>query len=141
MLLASESRPVLADREFALRHLQIAIWDRKMIKTTNTQMIERSATLLTAMANPKRLEILSLLVSAELPVGVLAENVGLSQSALSQHLAKLRAEKLVSTRREAQTIYYSSRSPAVLAILAELDNIFGNNGENTAKKTPKTASG
>jgi DNA-binding transcriptional ArsR family regulator len=110
-----------------------------MIKAIDTRAIERSATLLAAMANPKRLEILSLLVSAELPVGLLAENVGLSQSALSQHLAKLRAEKLVSTRREAQTIYYSSRSPAVLGILAELDNIFGNERESDAKKELKTA--
>jgi len=87
--------------------------------------MEKSSALLAAMANPKRLAILDLLVQGELPVGELANQVGLSQSALSQHLSKLRAQKLVSTRRNAQTIYYSSRSPAVRAILATLEEIFG----------------
>jgi DNA-binding transcriptional ArsR family regulator len=86
--------------------------------------MEKSAALLSAMANPKRLAILELLVQREVPVGELAARVGLSQSALSQHLSKLRAQKLVSTRRNAQTIYYSSHSPAVRAILATLGEIF-----------------
>jgi DNA-binding transcriptional ArsR family regulator len=84
--------------------------------------MERAAALLSAMGNPKRLEILSLLVEAELPVGSLADLVGLSQSALSQHLAKLRAQKLVSTRRDAQMIYYSAKSPVVLRIFSALDD-------------------
>nr|CAD30329.2 negative transacting factor [Rhizobium etli] len=66
-----------------------------------------AAALLSAMANPKRLLILCSLVKGEVAVGVLATQVGLSQSALSQHLSKLRAQKLVKTRRDAQTIYYS----------------------------------
>jgi DNA-binding transcriptional ArsR family regulator len=85
--------------------------------------MELAAVLLTAMANAKRLEILSLLVEGEFPVGQLADRVGLSQSALSQHLSKLRAQKLVSTRRDAQTIYYSSQSAAVIKILSALDEI------------------
>ena len=83
-----------------------------------------AAALLSAMANPKRLLILCNLVKGEMPVGVLAGRVGLSQSALSQHLSKLRAQKLVKTRRDAQTIYYSSTSPAVLKILDTLEDIF-----------------
>ncbi|MBB4572113.1 metalloregulator ArsR/SmtB family transcription factor [Rhizobium sp. MC63] len=83
-----------------------------------------AAALLSAMANPKRLLILCSLVKGEVAVGVLAAQVGLSQSALSQHLSKLRAQKLVKTRRDAQTIYYSSTSEPVMKILATLEDIY-----------------
>jgi len=81
-----------------------------------------AAGLLSAMANPKRLMILCSLVEGEVPV--LATQVGLSQSALSQHLSKLRAQKLVKTRRDAQTIYYSSTSESVIKILSTLESIY-----------------
>ncbi len=83
-----------------------------------------AAALLSAMANPKRLLILCNLVKGEIPVGALATEVGLSQSALSQHLSKLRAQKLVKTRRDAQTIYYSSTSDQVIRILETLTQIY-----------------
>lgn len=101
--------------------------------------MQKSAALLTAMANAKRLAILELLLQGEMAVGELAGEVGLSQSALSQHLSKLRAQKLVSTRRDAQTIYYSSRSPAVQAILAALSEIFGEAQERPAAKPASVA--
>ncbi len=62
---------------------------------------------LKALANVKRLMILCILCEGELSVTELNEQVDLSQSALSQHLAKLREDKIVTTRRESQTIYYS----------------------------------
>ncbi|MDP9839609.1 ArsR/SmtB family transcription factor [Rhizobium panacihumi] len=83
-----------------------------------------AAGLLSAMANPKRLMILCCLVKGEVAVGALANQVGLSQSALSQHLSKLRAQKLVNTRRDAQTIYYSSSSESVLKVLETLESIY-----------------
>lgn len=83
-----------------------------------------AAALLSAMANPKRLMILLNLVEGEMAVGALAGQVGLSQSALSQHLSKLRAKKLVNTRRDAQTIYYSANSAEVLKVLQTLDEIY-----------------
>jgi DNA-binding transcriptional ArsR family regulator len=86
--------------------------------------LNREAALLPAMANPKRLMILCSLVRAEVPVGNLANHVGLSQSALSQHLSKLRAQKLVKTRRDAQAIYYSSSSEQVMKILTTLEVIY-----------------
>lgn len=86
---------------------------------------EVATNFLSAMANPKRLLILKVLVRGEIAVGALAQKVGLSQSALSQHLSKLRAQNLVSTRRDAQTIYYSSKSDAVLTILEAIDSIYG----------------
>jgi len=85
---------------------------------------ERVSGLLTAMANEKRLQILCELSDQELSVGMLAERVDLSQSALSQHLAKLRAMKLVSTRRDAQTIYYSVTSPMIAPVLTTLESMF-----------------
>lgn len=94
----------------------------------NTQSLSEQSTaaagLLSAMANPKRLMILCSLIEGEIPVGILANQVGLSQSALSQHLSKLRAQRLVKTRRDAQTIYYSSNSESVKMILATLEKIY-----------------
>ena len=66
-----------------------------------------AANLMKAMSNESRLLILCQLVHGETTVGELETVVGLSQSALSQQLARLRREGLVETRRESQTIYYS----------------------------------
>jgi len=86
--------------------------------------IEQSAFFLDALANASRLSVLQILAEGEVSVGPLSDKVGLSQSALSQHLAKLRAAGLVKTRREAQTIYYSCTSEAVHMILAVLRSFF-----------------
>lgn len=64
------------------------------------------------------------LLGGELTVGEIAEKVDLSQSALSQHLAKLRALDLVATRRSRQMVYYSCRSHRVRQILRMLDTLF-----------------
>ncbi|UHS57208.1 winged helix-turn-helix transcriptional regulator [Agrobacterium vaccinii] len=105
----------------------------------NTESLSEQSTaaagLLSAMANPKRLMILCSLVEGEVPVGVLATQVGLSQSALSQHLSKLRAQRLVKTRRDAQTIYYSSTSESVKKILATLESIYCSTEAASAEKT------
>ncbi|WP_249741009.1 ArsR/SmtB family transcription factor [Agrobacterium rubi] len=95
-----------------------------MRRRLDEQSIKSATTLLTAIENPKRLTILRILVEGEMPVGQLAEKVGLSQSALSQHLSKLRNANVVQTRRDAQTIYYSSHSEPVRQILAVLEEIF-----------------
>ena len=66
-----------------------------------------AARLLKALANERRLQVLCLLAGGERSVGELNDLLDLSQSALSQHLAVLRAERLVQTRRDAQLVYYS----------------------------------
>jgi DNA-binding transcriptional ArsR family regulator len=81
---------------------------------------EEVSAVLTAMANPKRLIVLCTLLAGEQSVGELAQIVGLSQAALSQHLGKMRALRLVATRRDGQTIYYSLASPEVRALLDTL---------------------
>ncbi|MCP1199915.1 helix-turn-helix transcriptional regulator [Notoacmeibacter sp. MSK16QG-6] len=83
--------------------------------------IDQSANFLAALSNAKRLEILCILHSGEMNVGRLAERVQLSQSALSQHLSKLRARNIVSTRRDGQTIYYSLDSNLARELLELLD--------------------
>lgn len=83
-----------------------------------------AANLLTLLGNEKRLVILGMLLDDEMSVGAIAEKVELSQSALSQHLAKLRSEELVETRRDRQMIYYSCNSDAVRRLLGTLDGIF-----------------
>ncbi len=80
--------------------------------------------LLTALANESPLAILFQLVEGELPVGALVEAVGLSQSALSQHLAKLRAAGIVATRRDAQTINYRLASKAAGSVMTTLAEIY-----------------
>lgn len=77
--------------------------------------------ILKAISNAKRLEILHYLHKEELSVGALEELVKLSQSALSQHLAVLRRAKIVKTRRNAQTIYYSIDNNTVEKILEIMD--------------------
>ncbi len=85
---------------------------------------ERAADLLGAMANPRRLMVLCKLVEGEKSVTALAESVGIGQSALSQHLAKLREKGLVSTRRDAQTIYYGLSSDEVRGVLGTLYGLY-----------------
>jgi ArsR family transcriptional regulator len=84
----------------------------------------QAARLLRALGNERRLMILCQLVEGERAVGHLADLLGLSQSALSQHLAVLREEALVATRREAQTIWYRIADPGVLRVVAALAEIF-----------------
>ena len=84
-----------------------------------------AAGLLKLLANENRLLILCRLVAGrELSVGDIADAVGLSQSALSQHLARMRDEGLVATRREAQTVYYRIADPDIRRVLALLKSIY-----------------
>lgn len=83
------------------------------------------AKLLSALGNKRRLLIMCYLQAGEISVGKIAEKLNLSQSALSQHLAKLRAMNMVQTRRDGQTIYYSSKCRKTAQILQTLDKVLG----------------
>ncbi len=83
-----------------------------------------AAQLLKALANESRLMILCSLTMGELNVSQLNERLELSQSALSQHLAWLRRENLVQTRRDAQTIYYSLQGSKAEAVIQVLQSIY-----------------
>lgn len=95
-----------------------------------------AAGFLTLMGNEKRLAIMGHLIDTELSVGAIAEKVELSQSALSQHLAKLRTAGLVQTRRDRQMIYYSCDSEAVRRLLRLLSELFGRDATAQAR-TPQ----
>ena len=83
------------------------------------------STLLKAMANTRRLMVLCKLVEhGEMTVGDLAREVMLSQSALSQHLAKMRDENLVTFRRESQTLWYRIADPRTETLLATLYQLY-----------------
>ena len=99
--------------------------------------------LLKALANAQRLRVLCLLVDREMSVGQINEQLpDLSQSALSQHLAKLREEGLVLTRREAQTIWYTLKQGPVEQIITALYGIYcvpDNKGGRGCASVPTSA--
>ncbi len=80
--------------------------------------------LLKILANDHRLVILCLLLEKEMSVKELGEHIELDQSPLSQHLARLRAEGLVSTRKESQHVYYSIKRRHAAAIIETLYELY-----------------
>jgi DNA-binding transcriptional ArsR family regulator len=83
-----------------------------------------ASALLKSLANPSRLLVLCALVTREHTVGELEELTGLSQSAVSQHLARLRDEQIVATRRDAQRVFYSLENPGVQAVLETMHGLY-----------------
>jgi DNA-binding transcriptional ArsR family regulator len=88
------------------------------------EQAERASELLKAMSHPQRLRVLCLLVEGERSVGEINREIELSQSALSQHLAKLREEGLVTTRKEAQTVFYSLTTGPALEVIRTLHDVY-----------------
>lgn len=84
----------------------------------------RAAALLRLLAHEKRLMVLCQLADGEMSVGAIQQRVGLSQSALSQHLALLRADGIVATRREGQTIHYRIANHSALKVIETLAELF-----------------
>lgn len=85
---------------------------------------DEAAQLLKALANENRLMILCVLAEGEASVSQLNERIQLSQSALSQHLALLRRDGLVNTRRSSQTIFYSLKQGPAMQIIEVLHDIY-----------------
>lgn len=111
---------------FYIRHMTSALAERPT--TSDLSELEGSAQaaarMLKLLASEQRLLILCKLIEGEHSVGELSAHVGLAQSATSQHLAKMRAEGLVATRRDAQTIYYRLDDPAAIRMLETLCEIY-----------------
>jgi DNA-binding transcriptional ArsR family regulator len=97
--------------------------DRTMVRQLEKNA-NRACDMLGAMANPSRLLILCQLAESEKSVGELQPLIGLSQSALSQHLAVLREKRIVRTRREGQQIFYSLTSREAGALMHTLHEQF-----------------
>lgn len=104
----------------------------------------RAALLLKALANPQRLMILCNLADGELTVGELIGRLPLSQSATSQHLAVLREQGVVATRREAQMIHYSLQPGAAARVINVLHEVYcgpspnAGRGADTAPPGPRS---
>ncbi len=100
---------------------------------------DRASEFLKAMANRHRLLIVCQLIDGERSVGDLAEFLGLRDSTVSQHLALLRKDGLVSARRDAQTIYYPIASDPAREVLTALYRVYctppnGKTARNKAKR-------
>jgi len=105
-----------------------------------TRHAGKAAQLLRALANRNRLMILCMLAEGEASVGDLNRRMSLSPSALSQHLAVLRRDGLVDTRRESQTIYYALREGPALEVIGTLHSIYcGVPGRELSKRGDRDA--
>ena len=106
---------------------------------TFEEQAAEAASFLKTLSNESRLRVLCQLVeNAELSVGDLVVRVGLSQSALSQHLARLREEGLVATRKDAQTVFYRICDPRAHQVLALLHNLFCPQVGDQVGRAPQT---
>jgi len=95
-----------------------------MASAALVEIVDDVAPVLSVLGNAKRLAIMCHLKEGELSVGAIAERVGLSQSALSQHLARLREVDLVATRRERQMVYYCCTPGMPPKLLDALESLF-----------------
>ncbi|WP_112943225.1 ArsR/SmtB family transcription factor [Rhizobium sp. UBA1881] len=106
----------------------------------NPQGIAALAEQLAVLGNANRLAILTNLAEGEIQVNVLAKKLGLGQSALSQHLAILRACEFVSTRRASQSVFYSIQPRSIAAALASARDLLigagGGEGERAIRQRP-----
>jgi DNA-binding transcriptional ArsR family regulator len=78
----------------------------------------RKAALFQALGHPTRIAILEMLDRGEVSAGALIKDLGMEQANVSQHLAVLRAQHLVSTRKAGNQVFYSVRDPVILKVLA-----------------------
>ena len=91
---------------------------------SNARSAKQAADVLRTLAHPARLNVLCELGDGERSAGELVKSSGLSQSALSQHLARLRADGILGTRRDGQTIYYYIADPKALHIVGLLFELY-----------------
>ena len=121
-------------RTFYIKQMTVALASRPSSDELSElqESAQSAARLLKLMASEPRLLLLCRLVEGEASVGDLADHAKMAQSTTSQHLAKMRSEGLVATRREAQTIYYRLDDPAAVRVLDTLCDIY--RGETAASR-------
>lgn len=95
-----------------------------MQKQIPVKKLAAASELIKLLANPERLKILCLLSEGELNVGDLGRQLKLSQSALSQHLARLRSAGAVKTRKSSQQVYYMLAEPKIRKIIGLLHTLY-----------------
>jgi len=102
----------------------VNVIDLRLNQRAMQRNARKAVRLLKGLANENRLMLMCALCDGELSVGSLNDRIKLSQSALSQHLAVLREQGLVQTRREGQTIYYSLTDSTALKVIQMLHDEF-----------------
>jgi len=107
-----------------------------MMKNELDHAANAASDLLKALANPNRLKILCHLIEGEKSVGQIATLIGIRETTVSQHLALLRKDRLVSARRAGQTVFYTFDSPAAARIIAVLYETFCAGGHDSDSGTP-----
>lgn len=85
------------------------------MKPCNLEFYERQAELCQLMANPKRIAIIEILGNGEQSVGAIAEAIGTSISAVSQHLRTMKDKGVVVNRKDGQTVYYHLKNPKLIS--------------------------
>lgn len=105
--------------------------EKESLENVMQQHAEEAASLMKQLSSPVRLMILCALANAELSVNELNDKVSLSQSALSQHLAKLRSAGLVTTRKDKQTVFYRLAGTEVSQIISVLKTIYCPDGSDS----------
>lgn len=111
------------ENKYKVKYILYRVIMDKFMNTEQQKLLENAtevAGILKQLSNPYRLMILCCLSDNELTVGDLNQRIDLSQSALSQHLAKLRESNIVTTRRESQTIFYRIANPKIEELLRVL---------------------
>ncbi len=96
----------------------------KNMLITRDEDIERAALSMKAMAHPLRLKILCMLGSNEVSVQDIVELVGTSQSNISQHLAILRDKAILSSRKDANRVYYKIEDARTLRLIDMMRDVF-----------------
>lgn len=108
----------------AMKRAAVKTKPRKAPEDPMIAASEEAAAMLKAMANPVRLRILCMLAESELPVGEIADRLGIREQATSQQLAQLRLEGLIAPRRDAQRIFYRLASREIERLLKTLREIY-----------------
>jgi len=103
---------------------QVSQTDAGVTLLSNESDIERASRALKAMSHPLRLKILCTLGEQEVSVQDIVENVGTSQSNISQHLAILRDKDILSTRKDANRVYYKIGDPRLLQLISMMRAVF-----------------
>lgn len=91
--------------------------DLSLFAAGSSDAPERAARFLKSLAHRDRLKVLCSLIDNEIPVTEIEAQVGISQSAVSQHLAKLKEEGVLQARRDGRQVFYSIADPMVLSIM------------------------
>ncbi|RCH64070.1 transcriptional regulator [Streptomyces sp. SDr-06] len=111
------------------------------MESWDAERADRAVAVLKAVADPSRYRLLWALSGAELPVSALAETIGAHVAATSQHLAKLRAAGLVTSRRDGTRIFYRAAGPGVRSLLEEASVVALAVSTEGAAPTPALAEG